>query len=613
VSKTVAIFAIFLLVLAQRAAAQMKVGETSLNLNGTLSAGYANDTSNVFGSQHSIVGGGTVDLFGSYYDPNFFSFDIQPFYNQSRDNSASESLTSASGVNLNTRIFGGSHYPGSISYSTSLNSSGNYNVPGLGNYTTHGNNDTLAITWGVHPDDLPSLNFSFSNANNAYSIYGANANGTLHADTFSVTSGYRIEGFNLNGGYQHTDAQALTPEFLTGEPAQNSTSGANAFSFGIGHKLPWNGTFYAAATRLDLNTDLDDVTYRYRYNTTIDTVTGGLNFNPRAHLSVGATTFYTDNLEGTLYNTLITSGVTVPQNEGQQSSNDLSLSAYADYEMPAEHMNLHGFVERQQQSFLGLSFAADSLNGQATYSNKVLGGSFNGVVGVTRTSLDTTHESLVGLNTAVNYTHRIEQWILAGGFGYSQDAQTVLIAYTSSGYTYNGSVGRRVRRRSYWGVYVSGARSLLTDQPGSANASHSYSTTLSLARLSFTGSYSDSSGNALLTSTGLVATPVPLPIVNPAAVVLYNGKAYSAGVGAHPTRALTLSASYAKAISDTRSVVTSSKNNNENLNCVLTYNFRKLAFNTGYSRLVQGFSLSGTSPTMVASFYVGFSRWFNFF
>ncbi len=46
---------------------------------------------------------------------------------------------------------------------------------------------------------------------------------------------------------------------------------------------------------------------------------------------------------------------------------------------------------------------------------------------------------------------------------------------------------------------------------------------------------------------------------------------------------------------------------------LMTYNVRKLNFNAGYSRLVQGFSLSGTPPATVGSFYVGVSRWFNFF
>ena len=218
--------------------------------------------------------------------------------------------------------------------------------------------------------------------------------------------------------------------------------------------MPWNGSISAAATRLDLSTNFGDTTSSDKYNTSIDTLTGAINFAPRPHLNVGANTFYTDNLEGTLYNTLLTTGVSVPQNEGQQSSHDLSLTGYANYEMPAQHLNLHAFVERQQQTFLGISFASDSYNGTASYSNTLLGGSFNGVLGVTRTSIDTTHQSLLGLNGSVNYTHQIHRWTVAGGFGYSQDTQTVLIAYTTSGYNYSGSLGRRIGRRSYWGAYA---------------------------------------------------------------------------------------------------------------------------------------------------------------
>jgi len=601
------------LALAPCAFAQIKTGETSLNLTGNLSAGYSDDYSNFAGSDHSIAFGGAADLFGSYYNPNFLSFEIQPFYNQSRVNSTFQSLTASSGVSAGAQIFSGSHYPGSISFSDNLNSSGNFNVPGLANYTTHGNNDTLAITWGVHLHDLPSLNFVFSNSNSDYSIYGANAQGTLHFDMFSVTSAYQVAGFHLNGGYQHSDSKTLTPEFLTGEPAQNSNTGANSFFFGVGHNLPWHGSISAGASRLDLSSDLGDTTSSDRYNTSIDTLTSSVSFAPLAHLSVGGSTYYTDNLEGTLYNTLVTTGDNVLPSEAQQSSNDLSLTGYANYEMPAEHLNLNAFVERQQQTFLGISFASDSYNGTASYTNTLLGGSFTGVLGVTRTSLDTTHQSTLGVNASVNYQHRIHRWNVAGGFSYSQGTQTALIAYTASGYSYSGNLGRRIGRRSYWGAYASGARSLLTDQPGSANSSQSYSTSLSVARFSLSGSYSVSSGNALLTSTGLVATPVPLPVVNPADVVLFNGRSYSAGLGAHPIRGMILTALFAKALSDTQSNSISSNNNNENLNFLLTYNVRKLGFIAGYSRLVQGFSASGTPPTMVGSIYVGISRSFNFF
>jgi len=305
--------------------------------------------------------------------------------------------------------------------------------------------------------------------------------------------------------------------------------------------------------------------------------------------------------------------VILPQTEAQQSSHDLSLTGYGNYEMPAYHLYLHGFIERQQQSFLGIRFASDSYNGTATYSNKLLGGSFNGVLGLTRTDLDTTHQTLLGLTSSINYTHQIQRWTLAGSLSYSQDTQTILLAYTNSGYAYSANVDRKIGRRAYWGANVSGARSVLTNQPGTANSSQSYSTSLSLPRFSINGSYSDSSGNALLTPTGLVATPVPLPVITPAAVVLFNGKSYSFGFGASPTRRLTLSAIYAKAWSATQSNSTSSNNNNENMDFRVLYNLRQLSFTAGYSRLTQGFSLLGGPPTLVGTYYVGISRWFNLF
>ena len=128
-----------------------------MNLNGTFSAGYNNDTSNFAGSEHSIVFGGNANLSGWYYNPNFLSFNVQPFYNQSRDNSTFQSITASSGVNVSTQIFSGSRYGGSISYSTAFNSSGSFNIPGLANYSTHGNDNTFAVNWGVHLDNLPTL------------------------------------------------------------------------------------------------------------------------------------------------------------------------------------------------------------------------------------------------------------------------------------------------------------------------------------------------------------------------------------------------------------------------------------------------------------------------
>jgi hypothetical protein len=612
VVKRILSFVTLFLVLAAPAVAQVRTGESTLSLNGTLSAGYSDDYSNLLGSDHGIFGAGNADLSGYYYNPNFLSFDVQPFYNQSRLNSSYQSITAASGVSASTHLFGGSDFPGSVSYATTYNSSGNFSVPGLPNYTTHGDTETLAINWGVHLDDLPTLNLSFSDSNNSYSIYGTDSRGTFHGDLFSVRSAYKVAGFNLNGGYQYTGTNILTPEFLTSESSLKSDTVTNSFFFGVGHHLPWNGSISASANRLDLTANYGESGSTDNYNASIDTLSAAASVAPVTHLNLGANGYYTDNLEGTLYSTLVAAGAIVPQTPAE-SSHSLSLTGYGNYDIPSLHMVAHGLVERQQQTFLGFSFASDAINGTASYSNTLWGGPFTSVLGLTRTTVNVNHESMLGVNASVNYTHDVKRWTVSGGLSYAQNTQTVLIAYTSSGYNYNGSVGRHFRRRCYWSAYASGARSILTDVPGSANSSQSYATALSLLRISFNGSFTESNGNALLTSTGLTATPVPITVVSPASLVYFNGKSYSAGIGAHPTRHLTMAASFAKGLSSTNSNSTLSNNSTENMYFMLSYQLRKLNFDAGYSRLTQGFSTSATPRALVGTYYVGISRYFNFF
>lgn len=593
-----------------RLSAQVQVGETSMNLNGTVSVGYNDDYSNYANSDHGIQGGGTADLTGSYYSPNFLSFSIQPFYNQSRVNSDYQSITAASGVSASASIFSGSHFPGSVSYSKTYNSSGNYSIPGIANYTTHGNNDAFAATWGAHVQGLPSLNVAFSEGTNAYTVYGLDTEGNNHYDTFSAMSSYRIAGFNMNGGYQYTSSRAITPELLTNETTVQSDSNGNSLFFGIGQNLPWNGSISGGATRSNINTDADGV----NYNTSIDAANGNLVFAPLKNLSFGANTYYTNNLEGTLYSSLISAGVIPSQDITQQYSSDsLNLTSFVNYELPAVHMYLRGFTERQQQNYLGTSYLSNSYNGNATYSNSLFGGQFNGTIGITRTSLNTTNQTLTGLNGGINYIRRIAGWNVSGSANYSQDTQTILAAYTSSGYNYSGSLGRKFGRRYYWGATATGTRSILTDQPGSANDSQSYTTTIALPLFSVTGAYSKSSGNALLTPNGLVPSPVPVSALPPGALVFYNGDSYSIGIGANPIRGLTISATFAKALSGTESILAESNNNTENVNVFFLYHLRKLNVQGGYTKLNQGFSATATPPTMVGSFFIGISRWFNFF
>src|SRR5208283_1097339 len=127
-----------ILFLALPSAGQVTIGENlNLSANGTISAGYTGSYGNQIDSSHGLSVGGTADLNGFYYSPNFLSFTVNPYYNQSRSNSNSASITDATGVNLSSAIFSGSHFPGSVTYSDSYNSTGNYGIPGISSFNTN--------------------------------------------------------------------------------------------------------------------------------------------------------------------------------------------------------------------------------------------------------------------------------------------------------------------------------------------------------------------------------------------------------------------------------------------------------------------------------------------
>jgi hypothetical protein len=183
----------------------------------------------------------------------------------------------------------------------------------------------------------------------------------------------------------------------------------------------------------------------------------------------------------------------------------------------------------------------------------------------------------------------------------------------NSFYHYSGNVSHR------WGQFrvsagAGGGRTALTQQAGTASSNESFNGSLSYIRwFTATGSYSKSSGQALLTGAGLVPVPVPSPILPSSLVNLYGGDSYSVALSSSPVKGLLFTASYAKSNSNTSSSGVMSTNENDQYNALIQYQVRKLNFTSGYSRLEQGFSSSGMPPEVLSSYYMGVSRWFNFF
>jgi len=591
------------------AAGQVTVGENlNMNLNGIVSAGYTGDYGNLTPSSHSMAFGGSSTLSGFYYNPNFVSFTVSPYVNQARDNSAFQSISNASGVTLESSIFGGSHFPGSISYAKAYNSEGNFAVPGVANYTTHGDSQTFGVNWAEMLPGMPSLSVYFQTGSNQYSIYGSNDNGTSDSRSYGLRSSYLLKGFNLSGYYSAGSGHSQIPQVLQNSQEQTSNSSNSGYGFTAGHALPLHGAFSSTFNSSKVNSDFDG----YSFKGTIDTYTAAASFQPTNKFHFSVSTNYSDNLSGVLYQSIVNAGGVVPQLDQGQGSNSFDLLGNASYSI-LPNLQAQGTAERRQQSFLGKNFGADSYGGGIAYGRTLFGGSLNSALTLIDNTIDNSNENTLGFNSMINYTRRIDKWVMGGSFSYAQNVQTLLVTYMSSFYSYSGNVRRRFGKLS-WSASATFGKTGLTEQPGTTSSSESFSTGFSYSRwLTATGSYSKSSGNAIETGAGLTPTPIPSPVVPANLLLLYGGKSYSFGLSSNPTRRLTVTGSFSKANSNTELGGTGSANNTQQINTYFQYQFRKVWLTGGYSRLVQGFSASGTPPEKISAFYLGLSRWFNFF
>jgi len=213
----------------------------------------------------------------------------------------------------------------------------------------------------------------------------------------------------------------------------------------------------------------------------------------------------------------------------------------------------------------------------------------------------------------VGYTKRFaDGWVAGASFAYSQNVQTLLITYMSSIYSYSGNIRRRWGKLG-WNAGATVSKTGLTEQGGITSESQGFNSGLSYGQwFNLTGSYSKSTGSGIESGTGIVITPSPEPVPS-SDLILFGGKSWGFGLSSAPMRRLILSASFAKAETNTSLASVLSESDTKQINTLIQYQFRKMYLTGGYSNLVQGFNVPGTRPENVSAFYIGVSRWFNFF
>jgi hypothetical protein len=599
------ILAVVFLCLASGYAQLEPINNLKMNMGGSLGFGYGGGFGASAVSAHSTSFSGSGGLSGYYFHPNFVSFNLRPYYNRSQSNSTSQSIFNESGLNASSSFFGGSRFPGTIGFSKSFNSSGEFGIPGLGGLTTQGSAQGFNIGWSALVPGLPTLNANFSDSGSHSSVLGATGDFVTSSRNFSLNSNYKLDGFQLGTYYNHQNMGLTFPEFLNAQ-AVRSDSSSSGYGVTAEHPLPLSGSFSASWSRSDYGT-ADGV----HASGTTDNATTLVSFTPINKLTLMGDFRYTSNLFGALARSVSGDGA-LPALRVDNSSRSIAFGSSAYYRV-GHGFGLSGNITHREQFYQGNHFADTRYGGLVSYNYaRPLFGMIHFSFGM----VDTANElGNTGLNFYgnVGITRRFGRWETSADFSYAQGVQTLLALYTTSNYSYGGIIRRKLNQDTYWNATYRVARSALTHQEGTSNHSQSVSTNLSWRRYSFGASYGEGVGQTLLTPSG-VLTPTPLAaVISPDDLLLFNASSWGISLGMSPVRRLTVTGSFSSAYSDTLAHSRLSINQGERYNLRTDYRLRKLVFSGAFSRVWQGISATGAPPVVLNSYYFGVSRWFDIF
>lgn len=587
--------------------AQLQVGEDlKMSLNGSVGLGYGGvtgSTGDVESSGHSTSFNGSGNLSGSYYHPNFLSFMVQPYYNRSASNAATDSVLSSTGFSATVNLFSGSRFPGSISYSRQYSGSSEFGIPGTEGLSTSGSGQAFTITWGAFVPKWPTLTASFSTGGNSSRLLGTNSESSSSSKSFNLHSTYTLKGWALNAYLNRQTLSLELPAFLTGRQYW-SGSGATTMGVSASHRLPMSGSFSANWSHSSFGSG--DVARSEGASTSLSTVA---TVSPTRKLTVSGDLRYTSNLMAAIQQSVSPVGPTVLRPD--RNSSALGFGGFANYALTRGVM-LRGYVNHRRQAYYGRELSDTSYGGTVNlnYSRPLLGLLYFSF-GLVNTANETGNNSLGFIGT-VSLNRKFGRWETTADFSYSQNVQTQLATFTTSSYRTGGYVRRRLTRDLYWNGSFRTAHSALTRREGEGNHSYSMTTGASWKRYTLTGAYSFSRGTTVLSQTGLL-NPEPLPGFLDENQVLYNGRSFSIGLAGRPLRRMSLTVYYTRANSDTTSFAAFSRNQRERYNARMEYRVRQLSVGAGFTRDHQGISASGAPPSVVNSYYIGISRWFNVF
>jgi len=494
-----------------------------------------------------------------------------------------------------------------VSYRYDRNSSGTFGLVGQPNFTTVGKGQGFGVNWSALIPNLPWVSVGYSQGDGSGTIYGTSEETSSTTRLFNLRSGYQIAGFRLNAFLDRNSLDSKFPQFLAGQSESIQDSTGHDVGFGAQHSLPLHGQFFANYDRASADTNYfsnaGQVSNTSSY--TDDIVNAGASFHPVPKLTLNVTENYTSNLNGYLSQSLSSNNAPVVGLSLGSGAHSSTVGGGATYQF-TNFLSASTQATYYDQTYFGKSYTGTYVSGTVSYGKRLLDMfTFSGSVIDSDNGQGTNALGFIG---NVNFFHRIKGWQTSGVFSYAQNVQSLLVTYTTSYYSYSANLHRRLPAGLQWTAAFNGTHSGLTNYQGTSSHSEGYSTALGSRRFTLNGNYTQSNGISLLGASGFV--PVSgTPGVND--FITFGGTSYGGGVSVTPLRRLLIAGSFSRAISNTIGQ-TVSHNNTEIFNAQLQYHLRRIGLQAGYTRFTQGISAVG-APANTTSYFVGISRWFDFF
>jgi hypothetical protein len=371
--------------------------------------------------------------------------------------------------------------------------------------------------------------------------------------------------------------------------------------------MPFHGQFYANYNRASADSHYSsDAGQNSNISSyTDDVVNTGASFHPTSKLSLNVTENYTSNLSGYLSQNLGSGGTTEPQINLGSGARSSTVGGGATYQF-TNFLSASSQATYYSQYYFGKSYSGTYLSGTVNYGKRLLDMfTFSGSVIDSSNGQDSNSLGFVG---NVNFFHKIKGWQTSGVFSYAQNVQSLLLTYTTSYFSYSANLHRRLPRELQWTAAFNGTHSGLTNYQGTSSSSEGFSTSFGSRKISITGNYTQATGLSLLGAGGFVSVS-GTPGVND--FITFGGTSYGGGISIIPARRLVIAGSFNRAISSTEGPILS-HNNTEIFNARMQYHLRRIGLEAGYTRFTQGISAVG-APANTTSYFVGISRWFDFF